>query len=319
MESALGLTTRRWKNAPKGLYSVNLHRVGDPSQSMLDSNVFSCSEEQLEEHLRFFKSNFTVVNQDDLVTLFKQPEKVKQDRYLAITFDDGYIDNYSLALPMLKRHGLSATFFIATGLVGNQVLPWWDKVAYLLKSSGASSIKIAGWESTIESKGNQQLFVRMVLKQFKSCPLSADEQIRQMEEKLNFTAQYPTPEFMTWDNVKTLHESGMDIGAHSHNHFILTKLTDEEILFELQHSKALLEDHLKIPIKAFSYPIGNQSTYNQSVIETLKSTGYEFAFNFLPGININLEDKRYDLHRFPIETNMNKTNLMQMLAYAQVY
>ncbi|MBU3021757.1 polysaccharide deacetylase family protein [Aestuariibacter sp. A3R04] len=319
VESLIGLDQRRWRQAPYGLYSVNLHRVGDYREASGDPNVYSCTPSQLDAHIRFFKQHFDIVSLDDVTQAIASPALLKNRRCMAITFDDGYADNYHHAFPILTSHQVPAAFFIATGLVGNNVLPWWDKVAFLLKNSALSTIKLTQWVNSVGYKGDIKQFIRLVLKEIKASGQCLDKQIEELESLTGLNSSYPSPEFVSWAQLKEMYKAGMTIGAHSHHHYILSSLTDDEILFELQHSKKLLEEHLGISINAFSYPVGNQSTYNNGVIEALKSSGYELAFNFRPGINASVEKKCYDLHRFPIEPTMTTDSFKKMVSYAPVY
>lgn len=316
VESLLGVADFRWKHLPDGVYVLNLHRIGDISSSKLDPNVYSCSTEKLDEHLRYLKKYFSVVSLSDLINLVSEKRRA-DGRYLLVTFDDGYRDNYELAYPVLKSLEIPAVFFIATGLIENKELPWWDKVAYLIQRSHIQKIKLPYWSDTVEFTGNRQIFVRLILNQIKKSKSPIGEQITDIENFVGMPSPYPDAEFMTWDNIRDLSANGMDIGAHSHSHDILAKLDDEQMLFELSHSKSILEEQLGKPVRAFSYPVGSKNTYNNSVIEALKNNGYEIAFNFHPGVNVNLAKNRYDLCRFPIEYMMDDTALKKMLTYAK--
>lgn len=315
LESMIGVSAFRWKHLPDGVYVLNLHRIGDMTTSKLDPNVYSCSAENLHKHLSFLKECFTIISLAELNQLISTSPKPDK-RYLLVTFDDGYKDNFELAYPILKSLNIPAVFFIATGLIENNELPWWDKVAYLIQRSHIQKIKLPGWEETVEFKTNPQIFIRLILNQIKRCAAPIGEQIKELEDFVGMPSPYPDAEFMSWDDVITLSNNGMDIGAHSHSHDILAKLSDDQMLFELSHSKAILEEKLGKPVKAFSYPVGSKNTYNDCVIEALKDNGYEIAFNFHPGVNVNLAKNRYDLCRFPIEYMMDDEALKKMLTYA---
>lgn len=312
----LGLNSYFWKTSPPGLYSVNFHRIGCSEDTLFDPCVFSCTKKELDEHIIFFKTHFKIINLQQLSTLLKSNKPI-EERLMCITFDDGYIDNYSNALSVLKKHEISASFFIATGLIGNTTVPWWDKVAYLLKTYSPQQIKLKNWKKAVIKTGDEEMFIRNVLTQIKCCTTSAQDQISQLELSLGHRQGYPNAEFMDWNHLQVLLEEGMEIGAHSHNHDILTKLTEDELFYELSHSKELLESKLNTQISAFSYPVGNRSTYNEQVIEVLKNNGYELAFNFQPGINRLPLSSPYDLHRFPIAPGMSDEDLMRMFGYAQ--
>lgn len=314
----LKLDNHYWENRPNGLYSLNFHRIGVGKDTPFDPCVFSCSSKELDEHLAFIKRHFTVITLAELEYLVKH-NAVPDKRYMCLTFDDGYIDNYTNALPILKKHNLKASFFIATGLIGSNTVPWWDKIAYLVKRYNPENLTLSGWGIEVIFKDDNETYIREILSAVKSCKHSASRQIEELEVKFSHTLGYPDAEFMNWEHLSMLLEAGMEIGAHSHNHDILTKLTDEELFYELSHSKALLEDKLNSSVTAFSYPVGNKSTYNEKVIEGLRKTGYRIAFNFLPGVNVSPAVTPYDLHRFPIAPNMDEESLKKMFTYTGRY
>lgn len=314
----LGLDGLSWRTAPNGLYSVNFHRIGNRKDTEFDPCVYSCTTEELDAHIKFFKQNFDIISLKALTELLSNNKKPKS-KLLCLTFDDGYIDNFSNALPVLCNNNVSATFFIATGLVGSRHVPWWDKVAYLIKRHTPNRVHLDAWRNEVVFENCQERFIRAVLQAVKNCKLPAQKQISQLEQALHHQDGYPRAEFMDWHHLNTLVESGMELGAHSHNHDILTKLSEDELFYELSHSKALLESNLGCDISAFSYPVGSKATYDKRVIEGLKDTGYELAFNFQPGINTIPSTNPYDLHRFPIAPEMSIADIKRMFSYAKRY
>ena len=314
----LGLDGLTWRSAPNGLYSVNFHRIGNSKETEFDPCVYSCTTEELNAHIKFFKTHFDIISLKTLSEMLLDNTK-PSSKLMCLTFDDGYIDNFSNALPVLRANDVTATFFIATGLVGSGHVPWWDKVAYLIKYHQPKSLRLAAWRDDVIFENCQERFIRNVLHAIKSCKLPAQKQINQLEQALLHQNGYPAAEFMDWHHLKTLLEAGMELGAHSHNHDILTKLSENELLYELSHSKSLLESNLGCDITAFSYPVGSKSTYDQRVIEGLKDTGYKLAFNFQPGINTSPSTNPYDLHRFPIAPDMTNADIRRMFSYAKRY
>jgi len=100
---------------------VAFHRVADAPES----DTLSVDVRMFERYCRFFRRHFRVVPMGDVVDRFERG--VAPNRELAITFDDGYLDNYEQARPVLERLSLPATFFIVTQWIGTDVWPWWDE------------------------------------------------------------------------------------------------------------------------------------------------------------------------------------------------
>jgi peptidoglycan/xylan/chitin deacetylase (PgdA/CDA1 family) len=99
---------------------VAFHRVDDAH----DARGLSISRAMFERYCRFFQRHFHVTPLRDLVGKLERREPLR--RQLAITFDDGYRDNFDHAAPVLERLGLPATFFVVTQWIGSDVVPWWD-------------------------------------------------------------------------------------------------------------------------------------------------------------------------------------------------
>lgn len=319
LESFLGADSLRWSNIPDGIYSFNFHRIGDWKKTRFDPCVFSCNSEQLNDLIIFFKQNFDIISIAEAVTLVnKAPQKI-YGKYLVITFDDGYKDNYTQAFPILKRHNVPACFFIATSLIGNKKLPWWDRIAYNYKTNKFKSIKLSSWDSTVKHNGDDREFVRDILAATKISPDPIEVQLNEIEHLFPLEGELPTQEFLSWENLEEMIQHGMDVGAHSHNHEILANLSQDEIIYELTHSKMLIEQHLPYQVSSFSYPVGSQGTYNESVTRALVDCGYDIAFNFQPGINVSIGENRYDLRRFSIEPSTTIHSLKNTLGYAKTY
>jgi peptidoglycan/xylan/chitin deacetylase (PgdA/CDA1 family) len=100
---------------------VAFHRVHDGQ----DPSGLSLSRDMFERHCRFFKRHFQVVPLGDLITRLERGDRI--DRHLAITFDDGYRDNFVNARPVLEALSLPATFFVVSQWIGSDAWPWWDR------------------------------------------------------------------------------------------------------------------------------------------------------------------------------------------------
>ena len=100
---------------------VVFHRVQEETES---DDSLTVSVRMFERHCRFFRRHFRVVPLPEIIRKLERGERL--DRELAITFDDGYLDNFECAAPVLERLGLPATFFIVTQWMGTDVVPWWD-------------------------------------------------------------------------------------------------------------------------------------------------------------------------------------------------
>jgi hypothetical protein len=151
-----------WKLRPKGLFCFNYHRIGEPTKDLFDPNVFSCNEGVFAEHLKFYKSNFDIITIGELNAVSNTKKRLNE-KFALITFDDDYIDNYSLAYPLLKANGVPAVFFIATDFIEKDIIPCWDEIAYLLQFSNKKSVTLDNWESPVSLSSPKGKYVKYVL------------------------------------------------------------------------------------------------------------------------------------------------------------
>src|SRR5690606_9159232 len=108
-----------------GVLVLNYHRVGDSSRSRYDRALWSATAEGFDAQVAFLKAECDVIALDDIDDALQR----RRGRHVAITFDDGYLDNHDIAFPVLRHHGVPAAFFIATGFIDRRLLPWWDAIA----------------------------------------------------------------------------------------------------------------------------------------------------------------------------------------------
>lgn len=307
----LGMTKTLWNYRKNGVYCFNFHRIGDANESKYDPNVFSCSAEDLEKHICFIKNNFEIINQDKFIEIINSSQGLDK-RYAYITFDDGYLDNYQLAFPILKAMNVPATFFVATGLIESDVIPWWDEIAWHLKQSNFSELSLPSWNKSIILSKTINKNIREVLSQFKSSAATIEEQLLELRKITGMTLEQYESEFLSWSNIVEMESAGMTIGAHSHSHRIFSSLSAEELSHELSHAKMLLEEKLTNKVLTISYPVGNASTYNKYMFDEIERQGYQLAFTFRYYINQQLKDNKFQLGRFSVSEPFDEVKFMEL-------
>ncbi len=223
---------------------------------------------------------------------------LREDRPLpsgsvSVTFDDGYADNYTHALPILRRHRLPATVFLATGHVGGaRGLFWWDEV---------SRWRAAGkWAIEVEGLGRRALRTLAerdaLLGELKRLPV--DDAVRRVRDASDRAGLEPSPEagkeFLTWDQAREMGREGIELGAHTVSHCLLPRESPERRRREATESRAAIERETGRPCRFFCYPDG---AVTDDVAAEIRSLG--FAGAVATGARDVVQEPPLDLYRVP--------------------
>jgi peptidoglycan/xylan/chitin deacetylase (PgdA/CDA1 family) len=280
-----------------GLLVFNYHRVGDDSGSRFNRDIWSTTEEGFDAQLRFFKSNFDVIGQDDLPDVLGR----KSGRHIQITFDDGYRDNYEIAYPLLKSHGLSATFFIATGMLDRPRVPWWDEVAWIIRGSTKTSGGGGGAAEPDRIVQSMCLMYRALSAEKREAFLDFLGEAMETGRPAEADAK---DLWMTWDMVREMRKGGMRFGGHTVSHAELARLAREEQEREIKGCKERLEVELGEPMTTFSYPYGENYSFNADTLSCLREIGVTFAYSYYGGFQDHESHTPLDLKRFAMERHL---------------
>lgn len=213
---------------------------------------------------------------------------------VAITFDDGYRDNYDYAFPILKKLGLPATIFVATGVTGTRNRLWHDRVFDAFRFTKAEHARLNyphTRELILDSPQARKESLHSALTAVRSLWGQAQRRlVEDIEDALLPVLPSEPPLMLDWDQIAEMHANGISIGSHSVSHPILSRLPDEELKRELSESKRELSERLGAPIEAFAYPNGKADDYSPSVKKILNDCGYRCAVTTVRGFNIPCSD-----------------------------
>jgi peptidoglycan/xylan/chitin deacetylase (PgdA/CDA1 family) len=270
------------------LLVLNYHRIGNPEETLYDSQVFSATAESLEEQVRFLKLHLEIIGLEEAIDIAEKRTSLRHTRVL-LTFDDGYRDNYDLAFPILRSHGVQGVFFLPTAFIGTESIPWWDKIANFIQQANIGTIRLPGLpERTFDLSGsNRRPAIDAALALYKSLPASSGERfLDDLAEQCRMD-QCSGKErlFATWEEISEMVRGGMAIGSHTHNHQVLSRTSEQDQIHELSLSKQILEERLGLTITSLAYPVGLQDSFSLTTREVARQTHYRIAFSFHGGFN----------------------------------
>jgi peptidoglycan/xylan/chitin deacetylase (PgdA/CDA1 family) len=260
-------------------------RPGDPTAQTFD------------ELLGSLKSRFNVIGLAE--GLDRMTRGTLPPAAAAISFDDGYADNVEVALPILQKHGLTTTFFVATGYLGDGVM-FNDLVIEGVRAAKSDSLDL-------EFLGLGRLPVDTDVERFQTSQaiigalkfLSSEERLQKAERVAELCRLSAPPRLMTdADGVRRLAAAGMEIGAHTHTHPILMRLAPAEAERDIARGRDELESILGHAPRLFAYPNGRLGRdYSAEHVAIVERLGFDAAFTTNPGV-CRKGDPRWELARF---------------------
>jgi peptidoglycan/xylan/chitin deacetylase (PgdA/CDA1 family) len=235
------------------------------------------------EILTWLKRWFNVLPLDDAID--RLARGALPERAASITFDDGYADNVTVALPLLKSRALPATFFVATGFLDGGRM-WNDTVIEAIRRSRRDSVDLSSIglpKLPIASLAERRAAIEQCIKALKYRPLS--QRVADVEQ-VAVAAQATPPDdlMMKSAQVQALHRNGMQIGAHTVSHPILTRLSNDDARAEIAESRAVLQELLDAPVTCFAYPNGKSGDdYSDEHVALVRDIGFACGLSTNPG------------------------------------
>ncbi len=278
-----------------GALILGYHRIADVDG---DDYKICVNPSHFTEHLEVLRKYTHPISLPELVGHLRQGTLPRKS--VAITFDDGYVDNLHKAKPLLEQYQIPATIFISTNYLGGNF--WWDELAWLIQSPQTLpdllQLRIQGetfeWDSNASKREElaQSLYLKLL-------PLDFSQQ----KELINTIREWSSaqPEGLagqrplTIDELIQLAEGGLiDIGSHTLTHPVLTALPVEKQREEILMSRKRLEEILNRPVIGFSYPNGVSTAKTREVV---KESGFQYACSSAPDL-IRNSRHLYQMPRF---------------------
>ncbi|MBM70772.1 MAG: carbohydrate esterase family protein [Haliea sp.] len=232
--------------------------------------------EEFDWQMQLLSRHFNVLPLHEAVRLLRKGRL--PPRAACITFDDGYADNATVALPVLQRHGLPATVFVASGYLDGGRM-WNDTIVEALRVYDQPELDLAEIGLPRYDTSNQDQRRRTahaIIREGKYLDLVRRDEIASCVAAR--VGPLPDDLMLTSAQLRVLHNSGVEIGGHTVSHPILAQLTVEQAREQIQSGKAQLEGLLDAPLRTFAYPNGRRGTdYTDEHVLLVREAGFELA------------------------------------------
>lgn len=315
---ATGSYQRRWaERASQKPFTVVLvyHRVVQDGASHagrfgIERGV---SASVFEAQIRFMLKHFVPIKASQVLEPSSEPLR------FAVTLDDGYEDNYLIAAPILRRLGVSATFFVVSDFVGTDRLFWWEQLADMIRETKVQRLDLQAKVPELASSdvlssslslnsdaerefAYDRLSVAMRTGQHVALPqhlerLSDALEVRPREEGRDYG-------LMNWNQLKELVHQGFEIGGHTATHCNVVDADQEMLQREIVLSIENTEHQIEAPVLSFAHPYGLFPKSDNSVTKILESTNCRVAFAYVKGV-VEGQSKVFELPRTVLNRRFN--------------
>lgn len=268
-----------------------------------------------ERHLAFLKNHFEILPMSDLLSMWDEQRWDPKQRYCVVTFDDGWLDNYLYAFPLLRQHAVPATVFLPTGFIGTEDWFWPEKMAwmyrqYATRKEGEKQRCLEALRSRYSWLGGFSLAVVRgdVNALIEQCKTFNSEQLDALLSGWAASLEVGLPlerQVINWDEARAMSAAGVSFGSHSVSHKILTKLTPREIVQEVEGSWATLAQQRVNSVPVFCYPNGDWST---DISSAVKAAGYKAATTTEFGYETQMPTNQFGLKRVNVHDHITCTD-----------
>jgi len=231
------------------------------------------------------------------------------ERLVVVTVDDGYRDFLQHAFPVLKRYRIPATVFLTTDLPDRLTWLWVDQVMHCFRQSRVPEIvfRIGAAErwmlDTNERRERAGTTIKEAMKRMPN-----EQRLEWLKElprllEVDLPAEPPDSHApLRWDDVRALSKDGVEFGAHTRTHPILSRLaTVDELEAEIAGSRRKIEQEAGVEVRHFCYPNGTPADISEDVVDVVKASGFTSAVTGTRGVNLAGADM-FKLRRIAVDS-----------------
>ncbi|MDH3711905.1 MAG: polysaccharide deacetylase family protein [Cyclobacteriaceae bacterium] len=269
---------------------VFYHGIGDKNSAAMTYLDDEIPEEVFRKHIDYLQDKYILLSLKDAVELAQTGKLPKENPVCAISFDDGLRSVFSHAFPLLKERGIPFDVFVNTSVIGNKDLLWLHAINYLLTNYGpanvAESINSLIDRYVLEAPSNARGLEQWCMENFEY--FLKNNIVGQLFDNYALNLEEVAAEqglYLTWEQIEEMSENGVGFYSHTHRHFPLNTLSEDELIrAEIKVAHDILDLRLKAPV-FISFPFGMESDYGKRAIPHAFSVGHKFVVEVGDGLN----------------------------------
>jgi peptidoglycan/xylan/chitin deacetylase (PgdA/CDA1 family) len=286
-------------------------------RQLLILNYHRASGGDLRRHLLYLRQHYRLLPLETALEELYQPappsrQHQRHDRRqaLALTFDDGYQDNYTQAFALAQELQVPLTLFLIPGYLDSGAPFWWLEGKRLVEQAQVQQVEVGGQSYRLDRPEERQALARQIDggARYARSVAQRERWLEEMRQALRVSGQQGEPGALplTWKQVREMVASGwVSVGAHTLHHPLLAYLADPaEVQREVVQCRQVLEAQLGQPVRTFAYPVGQMQHIGKHATAAVKQAHYDWALTTLYGFNTSQSD-RYLLRRMEVDVSQH--------------
>ena len=268
-----------------GVIKKNSYEIRNYTNKHLVEKIFL-------NHLKNIKKNFNILSLKEIIFKIENNQDLPSNT-CAVTFDDGFENNYSIAAPILEDLNVPTTFFFSSDFIENNTMSWIDKIELCFEKKKKLSLKLPWFKKkiNIENRKTKLKVLNSIRDNVKNNFSYVENEIVNSifnQCKLNIPkhSNLDIDKKINWLQIKKMLQNKLfDIGGHNHHHTSFGSLTKKQVISEINKSFNLFKKNAGILLEYYSYPEGQISDFNEFVIKKLKDKKIKFCPTAIDGVN----------------------------------
>jgi len=275
------------------------------------------------EQMQYIAGHYHPIPLSELATYLSRGKTLPLDA-VAVTFDDGYWNNFSVAFPLLRSLDIPATVFVVTDFVNTSLPLWPDRVEHAIAQFTKEKLALSfGREQVVfdtSSTEYRKSAATVIRQRLKRLPDDIrHDVVKRLEDLAGSRLQDtivgdPVRGPASWEELRELTRDGLiEIGSHTATHAILTRCSEELARREAAASKLLIEECVSRPCRLFAYPNGRPGDFNAATHSSLSELGYEAAVTTVQGL-VNRKTDLFEIPRLSLHSGIDISDFERRLS-----